>query len=156
MGIPTTGTLAPDFTLVDQDGVSHTLSQYQGKWTLIYFYPKDDTPGCTLQACAIRDADPEFKKLDAVVLGVSADTVKSHKKFAEKYGLAFPLLADEDKKVVNDYGVWGKKKMMGREYEGIKRTSFLINPEGKIAKVYENVKAALHADMVLADLRENA
>ena len=150
--MPTVGSVAPDFTLADQDGVEHTLSSYQGAWVLIYFYPKDDTPGCTKQACALRDADPDFTKLDAVVLGISVDSVKSHKKFTEKYGLAFPLLADEDKKVVNRYGVWGVKKFMGREYQGIKRTSFLIDPNGKIAKVYENVKAVEHAPMVLADL----
>ena len=150
--MPKEGELAPDFCLLDQDGNEHTLSNYQGRWVLVYFYPKDDTPGCTAQACAIRDADPDFAKLDAVVLGVSADSVKSHKKFADKYGLTFPLLADEDKKVVNEYGVWGRKKFMGREYDGIFRTSFLINPEGKIAKVYENVKAAEHAEMVLKDL----
>ncbi len=151
--MPRSGAPAPDFTLPDQDGVQHTLSAYRGKWVLIYFYPKDDTPGCTKQACAIRDADPDFKKLDAVVLGVSADSVKSHMKFAQKYGLAFPLLADEDKTIVNTYGVWGPKKFMGREYEGIKRTSFLVAPDGKIAKVYENVKADAHADEVLTDLR---
>lgn len=154
MALPKEGTLAPDFTLLDQDGVAHTLSSYQGKWVLIYFYPKDDTPGCTAQACAIRDADEDFSKLGAVVLGISADSVKSHKKFVEKYGLPFPLLADEDKKIVKKYGVWGLKKFMGREYEGIFRTSFLVDPKGKIAKVYENVKAATHAEMILKDLKE--
>ncbi len=148
MAIPKAGTLAKDFTLLDQDGKLHTLSKYKGKWVLIYFYPKDDTTGCTKQACAIRDADPDFKKLKTVVLGISGDSVKSHKKFEEKYGLTFPLLADEDKKVIKKYGVWGKKKFMG-----ILRTSFLIDPKGKIAKVYEKVKAAEHADTVLADLK---
>ena len=156
MAMPTEGQVAPGFSLQDQNGVVHTLSDYVGKWLLLYFYPKDDTAGCTKQACAIRDADPDFSKLNAVVLGVSADSVKSHKKIEEKYGLTFPLLADEDKKVINAYGVWAKKKFMGREYMGILRTSFLINPEGKIAKVYENVRAAEHADMVLADLKELA
>lgn len=151
--MPAEGAVAPDFTLPDQEGNLHTLSSYQGKWVLLYFYPKDDTPGCTKEACALRDADPDFSKLDAVVLGVSADSVKSHKKFAEKYGLAFPLLADEDKAVVNMYGVWGPKKFMGREYEGILRTSFLIDPVGRIKKVYEKVKAAQHAAEVLADLK---
>jgi peroxiredoxin Q/BCP len=150
--MPKEGTVAPDFTLLDQDGNEHTLSNYQGRWVLIYFYPKDDTTGCTAQACAIRDADPDFAKLDAIVLGVSADSVQSHKKFADKYGLQFPLLADETKKVVNAYGVWGRKKFMGREYDGIFRTSFLIAPDGKIAKVYEKVKPAEHAAMVLKDL----
>lgn len=154
MAVPKVGTKAPDFTLPDQDRKPHTLSQYKGNWVLIYFYPKDDTPGCTTQACAIRDAEPDFKKLKATVLGISADSVKSHKKFEEKYGLPFTLLADEDKKVVSKYGVWGRKKFMGREYDGIFRTSFLVDPEGKIANVYENVKPTEHADMVLADLKK--
>lgn len=151
--MPKVGQPAPDFSLPDQDGKQHALTDYRGRYLLLYFYPKDDTPGCTKEACALRDADPDFSMLDAAVLGVSADTVKSHKKFVEKYGLTFPLLADEEKTVVGAYGVWGKKKFMGREYEGILRTSFLIDPEGKIAKVYENVKPEKHAEEVLADLR---
>lgn len=150
---PGIGDNAPSFSLPDQDGKVHTLTDYRGRYVLLYFYPKDDTPGCTKEACAIRDADPDFSVLDAVVLGVSADSVKSHKKFAEKYELRFPLLADEDKKVVHAYGVWGLKKFMGREYEGIFRVSFLIDPEGKIAKVYDPVKPELHAQEVLADLK---
>lgn len=150
--MPEEGSIAPDFTLLDQDGVSHTLSQYRGKPVLIYFYPKDDTPGCTKEACAIRDAEPDFSKTGAVVLGISADSVKSHKKFAEKYSLPFTLLADEDKKVVDAYGVWGRKKFMGREYDGIFRTSFLVAPDGIIKKVYTNVKPEQHAAQVLADL----
>jgi peroxiredoxin Q/BCP len=138
----------------DQEGKVHNLADYKGQWVLMYFYPKDDTPGCTKQACAIRDDFPAFKKLGLTVFGVSADSVKSHAKFVEKYELPFTLLADEDKKVVEQYGVWGKKKFMGREYMGIARTSFLINPEGVIAKVYENVKPDLHAEMVLSDLKE--
>jgi peroxiredoxin Q/BCP len=151
--IPSVGVAAPEFTLLDQDGTEHSLKNYVGKWVLIYFYPKDDTAGCTKQACAIRDADEDFSKLDAVVLGISADSVKSHKKFVEKYQLPFALLADEDKSVINAYGVWGPKKFMGREYEGILRTSFLIDPTGKIAKVYEKVSPATHSEMVLADLK---
>lgn len=151
--LPTVGSAAPTFSLPDQDGVTHTLTDYRGKWVLIYFYPKDDTEGCTKQACAIRDADPDFSKLDAVVLGISADSVKSHKKFVEKYQLPFTLLADEEKTVINAYGVWGRKKFMGREYDGILRTSFLIDPEGMIAKVYEKVNTGTHAEMVLTDLR---
>lgn len=154
--IPTPGTLAPDFTLLDQDGVLHTLSTHQGSRVLLYFYPKDDTPGCTKQACMLRDALPDFNALDAVVYGISVDSVKSHKKFADKYGLPFMLLADENKEVVNAYGVWGKKKMMGREYDGISRTSFLIAPDGTIEKVYENVKPELHSAQVLEDLRTHA
>ena len=151
--MPAVGTKAPEFSLPDQDGKIHTLADYRGRYVLLYFYPKDDTPGCTKEACALRDADPDFSKLDAVVLGVSADSVKSHKKFAEKYELKFPLLADEDKKVVHAYGVWGLKKFMGREYEGIFRSSFLIDPNGKIAKVYEKVKPELYAAEVLEDLK---
>jgi len=151
--MPAVGTAAPDFSLSDQEGNIHSLAQYRGRYVLLYFYPKDDTPGCTKEACAIRDADPDFSKLDAVVLGVSADSVKSHKKFAEKYGLVFPLLADEDKTVVNAYGVWGRKKFIGREYDGIFRASFLINPEGNIAKVYETVKPEHHVAEVLADIK---
>jgi len=151
--MPTVGAAAPDFALLDQDGQLHTLSQYRGQWALVYFYPKDDTTGCTKEACAMRDALPDFSKLNAVVLGISADSVKSHKKFADKYGLPFTLLADEDKKTVEAYGVWGRKKFMGREYDGIFRTSFLIKPDGTIAKVYEGVKPEQHAADVLADLQ---
>ncbi len=143
---------APDFTLVDQDGVTHTLSKLQGKWVLIYFYPKDDTPGCTKQACAIRDSWAEFEKRNCIVLGISTDTEKSHKKFEEKYTLPFTLLADTEKTVVNAYGVWAPKKFMGREFLGTLRTSFLVDPQGNIAKVYEKVKPEVHAEMVLGDL----
>lgn len=145
--------IAPDFTLQDQDGDPHKLSEYRGQRVLLYFYPKDDTPGCTKEACTIRDGLPDFEKLNTKVLGVSVDTIESHKKFAEKYKLPFTLLADPEKKVVKLYGVWGKKKFMGREYEGTLRTSFLISPDGKIAKVYEDVKPAEHAQEVLEDLR---
>lgn len=151
--LPRIGTPAPDFTLSDQDGVLHTLSAYRGKRVLIYFYPKDDTPGCTKQACMLRDALPDFSKLDVAVLGVSVDSVKSHKKFAEKYGLPFTLLADEDKKVVMAYGVWGLKKFMGKEHHGILRTSFLIGADGLIERVYEQVKPEQHAEQVLHDLQ---
>lgn len=150
--IPLKGSLAPDFTLLDQDGAVHTLSAYKGKRVLIYFYPKDDTPGCTKQACALRDAFPDFGKVDLVVFGISPDSVKSHAKFALKYELPFPLLSDEGKEVVHAYGVWGRKKFMGREYDGVFRTSFLIGPDGRIEKVYEQVKPEQHAAEVLADL----
>lgn len=148
------GKLAPDFTVADQNGKSHTLSDYRGQWVLIYFYPKDDTPGCTKEACAIRDMMPNFKKLKLQIFGVSVDSVKSHKKFEEKYDLPFTLLADEDKKIVGKYGVWGKKKFMGREYMGTFRTSFLIDPKGKIAKIYEKVKPEVHAEEILDDLKK--
>lgn len=147
------GALAPDFTLPDQNDVPRTLSAYRGKWVLIYFYPKDDTPGCTKEACQLRDYFPSFEGLDACVFGVSADTVKSHKKFAEKYQLPFILLADPEKNMLKAYGVWGKKKFMGRTYDGIQRSSYLINPEGKVAKVYEKVNPLTHADEVVADLK---
>lgn len=146
------GEPAPNFTLFDQDGVEHSLKQYVGKWVLLYFYPKDDTPGCTTEACSLRDTFPVFEKLQAVVLGVSTDSVKSHKKFADKYALPFTLLADTEKEVVKKYEVYRPKKFMGREFLGTVRTSFLINPAGKIAKIYESVKPNNHAAEVRADL----
>ncbi len=146
---------APDFKLPDQKGNDHSLKDYRGKWVVVYFYPKDDTPGCTKEACAVRDNLPAFKELKAAVLGVSVDSVRSHAKFAEKYGLNFTILADESKKVVNRYGVWAKKNFMGRKYMGTLRTSFLINPSGKIVKIYENVKPEVHAEELLEDLKEN-
>ncbi len=145
---------APDFSLQDQDGKIHKLSQYKGKWVLIYFYPKDDTPGCTTEACALRDNLPKFKSSKAVVLGISKDSVASHKKFAEKHGLPFTLLSDEDHKVLEKYGAWGEKSFMGKIFMGIKRISFLVNPEGKIAKVYPKVKPAEHAQQVLDDIEQ--
>lgn len=150
--MPRIGEVAPDFTLLDQNGVEHPLSSYRGKWVLLYFYPRDNTPGCTKQACAIRDAWTEFEKMNCVVLGISTDGEKSHKKFEEKYTLPFTLLADTEKEVVKAYGVWAPKKFMGREFLGTLRTSFLINPEGKIVKVYEKVKPVLHAEEVLSEL----
>jgi len=147
----TMGSIAPEFTLPDQDGKPHGLAEYRGRWVLLYFYPKDDTPGCTTEACTIRDRHASFDAQRVVVLGVSTDSLASHKKFIKKYDLPFPLLADQEKEVVRAYGVWGKKKFMGREYTGTKRTSFLIDPNGKIAKIYEDVKPAAHADEVLAD-----
>lgn len=149
----TLGQTAPDFSLSDQDGKVHSLSDYKGKWVLLYFYPKDDTPGCTKQACTIRDEFPAFKKLNCVVFGISTDSEKSHKKFEEKFELPFTLLADVEKEMAKAYGVWAPKKFMGMEFLGTLRTSFLIDPEGNIAKVYEKVKPELHAEEVLADLR---
>lgn len=143
---------APDFTLPDEDGVERSLKDYAGKWVLLYFYPKDDTPGCTIEACTIRDQFENFKKIDAQVLGVSIDSVASHRRFKDAYELPFTLLADTDKKVVTLYGVWGEKKMMGKTYMGTRRTSFLIDPHGVVRKVYENVKPPQHAAQVLQDL----
>ena len=147
------GDKAPAFSLPDQDGKMHAMKDYVGQWVLLYFYPKDDTPGCTIEACAMRDNLPKFKKMKAVVLGVSADPVKKHAKFAEKYGLPFTLLSDEKHELLEAYGVWAKKKFMGREYMGILRNSYLIDPKGKIAKIYEGVKPKDHAEEVLADLK---
>lgn len=149
----TVGMKAPDFNVQDQSGKEQSLKQYKGKWVLLYFYPKDDTPGCTKEACAFRDNFPAFKKLDAVVLGVSIDAPAKHVKFIEKYQLPFTLLADVDKKIVEAYDVWGKKKFMGREYMGTFRVSFLIDPQGKIAKIYEEVKPEQHAEEVLKDIK---
>jgi peroxiredoxin Q/BCP len=149
----TVGSKAPDFTLSDQEGKQHSLSNYKNKWVLLYFYPKDDTTGCTKEACMIRDNLPAFGKMKAEVLGVSIDSEKSHKKFAEKYNLPFTLLADPEKKVVTQYGVFGMKKFMGREYMGTLRTSFLIDPRGTIVKIYEKVKPEIHAEEVIADLK---
>ncbi|MFW0837532.1 MAG: thioredoxin-dependent thiol peroxidase [Candidatus Komeilibacteria bacterium] len=148
------GDQAPDFSALDQKGEEHKLADYKGRWLLLYFYPKDDTPGCTTEACTIRDNYADFKKIKAVVLGVSVDNVASHVKFVHKYKLPFILLADEDKVIVKAYGAWGKKKFMGREYMGTSRISFLIDPQGKIAKIYDPVKPAKHAAEVLADLEE--
>ena len=147
------GDKAPTFELPDQAGTVHRLQDYAGKWVLLYFYPKDDTPGCTTEACTLRDNYDSFKKIDAVVLGVSIDSPKSHGKFVTKYDLPFTLLADEEKKTVEAYRVWGLKKFMGREYMGTKRISFLIGPDGTIAKIYEDVKPAAHAEEVLNDLK---
>lgn len=149
----TVGEIAPDFSLFDQNGKQHTLAGYRGQWIVLYFYPKDDTPGCTKEACAFRDTFSEFEKLDMPVFGISTDSVESHGKFVEKYELPFTLLADEQKEVVRLYGVWGQKTFRGKEYEGTHRMSFLIDPQGKIAKMYEKVKPAAHAEEVLNDVR---
>ena len=146
------GTKAKDFTLADQDGKMQKLSDYFGQCILIYFYPKDDTPGCTKEACMIGEVFPKFKKLKAKVFGISADSVKSHKKFAEKFDLPFTLLSKTKKKVLALYGALGEKSMFGKKYIGILRNSYLINPEGKIAKVYEKVNPEKHADEVLKDI----
>jgi peroxiredoxin Q/BCP len=153
MALPIVGASAPQFSLQDQDGKTHALKDYLGRWTLLYFYPKDDTPGCTKEACGMRDNFAAFNRLKMAVLGVSTDSVKSHKKFADKFSLTFPLLADEEKKMVEAYGVWGEKKFMGRTYLGTNRVSFLVDPTGKVAKVYDKVKPEGHAQEVEADVR---
>lgn len=147
------GDMAPDFTLSDQDGKNRTLSDHRGQWVLIYFYPKDDTPGCTVEACGLRDNLPKFKELDAIVLGISKDSVKSHAKFIKKFGLPFTLLSDEGLEVVKAYGVYGPKKFMGRDFMGVNRESFLIDPKGKVAKHYVKVQPEEHPEEVLNDLK---
>ena len=147
------GKKAPDFKLQDQDGLEHKLSQYKGSKVLLYFYPKDDTSGCTTEACNFRDGYKEFKKMGLVILGVSKDGVKSHKKFAEKFKLPFPLLADTEHVVAEKYGVWKLKKFMGKEYMGMERSSFLIDEEGKIKKTYDTVKPTDHANEVKVDIK---
>ena len=144
---------APAFTLPDQAGKTHSLSDYKGKWVVLYFYPKDMTPGCTVEACSFRDNEARLTKAGAIVLGVSADSVKRHAKFAQNESLNFPLLADESKEVCKAYASYGKKKFMGREYDGIMRNTFLIDPKGKIVKIYESVKPAAHVEELLADLK---
>lgn len=143
---------APVFSLPDQDGNIHTLKQYFGKKILLYFYPKDDTPGCTTEACNFRDGYENLVKMGLVVLGVSADSIKSHKKFADKFILPFPLLSDESHEVCEAYGVWGLKKFMGKEYMGISRSSFLIDEKGNIEKIYEKVKPEVHLGEIIKDI----
>ena len=147
-GIP-----APEFELLDDTNLPRRLSDFKGQPVILYFYPADDTPGCTKEACNFRDDYSAYQKAGVTILGVSPNSVKSHVKFKEKYQLPFPLLADEDHQVCNAYGVWGPKKFMGREYEGVLRTTFLIDAQGKIARVFENVRPAEHSAEVLAALK---
>jgi thioredoxin-dependent peroxiredoxin len=147
--MPATSEIAPDFTLQDQDGNAVTLSSLRGRKVILYFYPKDDTPGCTTQACELRDRTEEIEARGAVVLGVSPDSVKSHRKFADKYGLPFTLLADESHEVAEQYGVWKQKAFMGRKYMGVDRTTFVIGEDGRIEQVLEKVKPAAHAGQLL-------
>ena len=152
MPVPT-GIPAPAFTLPDETGTPRSLADYLGKPVVLYFYPKDDTPGCTKEACSFRDDYSAYQESGVVILGVSPDTPKSHARFKEKYLLPFILLADTEHKVADQYGVWGPKKFMGREYEGILRTTFLIESQGKIARVFENVKPAEHSAEILDALK---
>ena len=146
------GDKAPEFTASTNGGGRVSLSDFKGKNVVLYFYPKDDTPGCTKEACAFRDHFAEFGKKGAVVLGVSIDPVKAHDKFVEKYKLPFTLLADEDKKIIDAYGVWGQKSFMGRKYLGTFRVTFLIGPDGVIKRIWPAVKPEEHAEEVLAAL----
>ncbi len=145
---------APDFTLPDETGTLRTLSDYRGRPVVLYFYPKDDTPGCTTEACNFRNDYSAYQQAGVTILGVSPDTSKSHAKFKEKYHLPFTLLADADHQVSELYGVWGRKKRMGREYDGIFRTTFLISPEGQVVKVFENVKPEQHSAEILQTLEK--
>lgn len=149
-------TTAPDFTLLSESGEPVTLSSFRGRPVVLYFYPKDDTPSCTTEACEFRDAFPTFGTLDAVVLGVSPDSVKSHAKFRAKFELPFPLLADTEKAVSQAYGVWTEKSMYGRKYMGVERTTFVIDSAGDIVNVFEKVKSTGHAAAVLQALQEIA
>lgn len=145
-----TGDRAPDFSLTDQNGTTHSLKDYAGKWVVLYFYPKDDTPGCTKEACSFRDNLGTVAGKNAVVLGVSADSTDSHRKFADKYELPFPLLSDPEKAVIEAYDVWREKTMYGKKSMGIVRSTFLINPEGTIEKVWRNAQVDGHTEQVLA------
>lgn len=142
------GKKAPAFSLKDQLGQTHKLADYQGQAVVLYFYPKDNTPGCTTQACGFRDKYPAWQKLGVQVLGVSPDSEKSHGRFVEKYGLPFPLLVDPDNKLSTKYGVWQEKSMFGKKYMGIVRTTYLIGPDSKVARRWDKVKVAGHIDEV--------
>lgn len=148
-----TGAKAPDFELPDQDGVMHKLSDYSGKKVILYFYPKDNTPGCTKQACGFSERYPQFTEKGAVILGVSKDTVASHKKFAEKYGLAFPLLADPERRVIEAYDVWKEKKNYGKTAMGVVRTTYLIDEKGIIIRANDAVNAADDPEKMLGEIR---
>lgn len=149
------GQKAPEFTSTDQDGKPVSLKDYRGRKVILYFYPKDNTPGCTKEACAFRDNLPNFEKVDAVVLGVSVDGQKAHRKFADKFELPFTLVVDEEKKIVEAYGVWGLKKFMGKEYMGTNRVTYLIDEEGAILNVWPKVKPEKHPAEVLEWLQQN-
>lgn len=152
MTIPA-GSPAPEFTLLDENSQPRSLSDYRGNPVVLYFYPKDDTPGCTTEACSFRDDYGEYEKAGVIILGVSPDSPKDHAKFKAKYNLPFTLLADPDHKVCEAYGVWGRKKFMGKEYDGVFRTTFLIGSDGAIIKVFENVKPDGHSQEVLEALK---
>lgn len=146
------GTKAPDFTLPDQDGNMHFLSEYRGKKVILYFYPKDNTAGCTKQACGFAERYPQFTEKGAVVLGVSKDSVASHKKFEEKYGLPFTILSDPELVAIQAYDVWQEKKNYGKTYMGVVRTTYLIDEKGKIVKAFDKVKAADNPEQMLGEL----
>ena len=144
--------MAPDFSLPNQNGEIRTLSDYKGKWVVLYFYPKDNTPGCTVQACSYRDHMSEFEKRGIKVFGLSKDDAKSKKKFETKYELNFELLADEKQTILDQYGVWKEKNMYGKKVWGISRTTFVLNPDGKIVKIFEKVKPEEDVELVLSSI----
>lgn len=148
------GKKAPDFSLLNQNDKKISLKDFIGHKVVLYFYPKDDTSGCTKEACSFSDDLPKFSKIDAVILGVSPDSVKSHKKFSEKYKLKFDLLADEEKLVLEKFGVWKEKSMYGRKYMGVERTTFIIDQKGKIKKIFNKVKVDGHNKEVLEALKD--
>ena len=148
-----TGQRAPEFELPDEKGVTHHLSDYRGSYLLLYFYPKDDTPGCTTEACNFRDDYSHYDQNNVIILGVSPDSPESHAKFKNKYKLPFSLLADEGHQVCELYGVWGPKNNFGKEYAGVHRTTYLIDPEGKVKKVFKKVSPAKHNAEVLASIK---
>lgn len=150
---PVVGKTAPALTLPDQDGKMVTLKEFSGKWVVLYFYPKDDTPGCTMEAIEFTNEMKSFEKMNAVVLGVSPDSAESHCKFQEKHKLTVQLLSDESKKTIETYGVWKEKSMYGKKYMGVERTTFLINPQGKIAHIWDKVSVPGHIGDVKSVLR---
>ncbi|MCJ7513128.1 MAG: thioredoxin-dependent thiol peroxidase [Anaerolineales bacterium] len=152
MTAPRLGDPAPDFALLDDHGQQVRLSGFRGRPVVLYFYPKDDTPGCTIEACGFRDQFEVYGRNAIVILGISPDLVASHARFRDKFSLPFPLLADEGHTVASAYGVWGPKTFMGRSYEGVHRTTFLIGPDGRLLRSYENVKPEGHSAQILADL----
>ena len=147
------GDKAPEFALKDQNGKTHKLSDYRGKTVVVYFYPKDDTPGCTKEACSIRDGWMELQKRGVIVFGISADDEKSHAAFAKKFNLQFPLLADADRKVINAFGAWGEKSLYGKIMQGIFRTTFIIDGNGVISKVIKKVDTEHHAEQILSEIK---
>lgn len=149
------GKKVSNFKLQDQNGKTISLNDYKSKNVVLYFYPKDNTSGCTKEACNFRDEFPKFKDINAVILGISPDSVESHKKFAEKYDLPFTLLSDEKKEVLKKYGVWQEKSMYGKKYMGVERTTFIIDEKGKIIKIFHRVKVKGHVEKVLKVLKEN-
>lgn len=146
-------TAAPSFSLEGDDDTTHTLSEFKGDWLVVYFYPKDDTPGCTVEACGLRDNWSEFATEKISVIGISADSVASHQKFKKKHSLPFLLLSDPEKKVIAAYDAWGEKSLFGKKFHGIKRITYIIDPEQKIAKAYPKVSPATHAKTLLKDIQ---